>query len=176
MKIRKSYLLLLIIIATALLLAFYLYNKGTNSKMTIRKFFDEKSALYENHEDILTALFSEAGNNFEGMGVSAEEIAESTDIFLENFKPLLSKRVYDSLVASRYLIDSNLVSGKFDKSKIDIIRWEKISKDKTNAKYLVEYIEKLYSNEKIIEEYTNIFEFKLEYIDGKWIITSIYPY
>ncbi len=160
MKICKPHLLLLIIISIALLLVFYIYNKTPNPKTTIKNFFDMKSALYENYDNIMSGLF----------------LQEDVDIFLGNFKPLLSEKVYDGLIASRYLINSNLVSGKFDKSKINIKRWEKISKDKTNVKYLIEYTEKLYSNETIIEEYTDVSEFKLEYIDGKWIITSIYIY
>lgn len=174
MRINKRIIILfilIIIILTSVL--YYIFNNRRNDYWhTVESFFEEKSSLYEKQEEIRDIL-EDPDSLSEDNGIYTIEDEKLSQV-LGNIKSLLSEDAFNKILASRYLIDSNLMSGSYDKGKIDIISYDKITENDTSARYRIDYTERLYYKNKIKEEKSSTIEILLDFIEGRWIITNIY--
>ena len=133
-----------------------LYKLLLSPEKTIDEFLHKKAELYDKKDEIL-------GENY----------FNEVDEILKEVKVLLTEKEYERLLANRYIVDHDLVNEVYDRSEIKNIEYEKISEDKTSAKYVVRYNENLYFENELKQEKENTEKFYLEKIDDRWAITFI---
>ncbi len=175
MRVNKKVIFSIALSLIALLGSGCSGDKNSNPEKNIDEFLNGKSDLYVKKEEIVS-VFESAGTleiEEKESDQGTIESEEGLNELLKELKALLTEREYERLIANRYLIDADLLGGKYDSSEIKDIEYEKLSENEEEIVYKVKYTENLYFENELKEEKSRTNEFTLEKTDNKWLISHI---
>lgn len=175
MRVNKKVILSIALSLIALLGSGCSGDKNSNPEKNIDEFLNGKSDLYAKKEEIISVF--ENADTLEVEEKENDKVAieseKGINELLKEVKALLTEREYERLIANRYLIDADLLGGKYDRSEIKDVKYEILSESEDEVIYKVKYSENLYFENELKEEKNQTNEFALEKIDNEWLISHI---
>ncbi len=143
---------------------FVFYFTENKEEQIISEFINYRADLYTCHnelENLLKAKLNETENS------------KDLEDILKNVKANVDDEAFERLIKDRFIINTEMLSGKYDEAKIYNIEYNLVSKDENKIVYNVKYKEDLFLNEKQEKSIEYDLRVRLEKKDGKWKIFNI---